>query len=189
MYKSLFILLYKLIVQPVAAWDILITRQDKNNENFYKSYLFPIVGIIALFSFIGVLFSVKTFDVQLALKVVLKEVMIYGGGFYLASFVLSEYIYPRFGLEKDKSSAERFTGYGSSAIYIIAMFKALFPSLFILDILAIYTVYIIWTGAAHFLKLKENQWIKFTIFASILIMLTPFLLHSLINLLMPGMRI
>lgn len=189
MYKSLFILLYNLIVTPVAAWNSLYVKQDKNNEDFYKGYLFPIIGIIALFSFIGVLFSVKTFDVQLALKIVLKGVLIYGGGFYLTSFLLSEYIYPRFNLKKDKISAEYFIGYSSSVIYVVAILKALFPSFFILDILSFYTIYIIAMGAIHFLKLNEDDWIKFTIFASILIMLTPFLLNSLINFLMPGMRI
>lgn len=189
MYKRLFVLLYKLILSPVSTWKILSEGQDRNNDEFYKGYLFPIVGIIALLSFVGVLFSVKLFEVQLALKIVLKQVMIYGVGFYLVSFILSEYVFPHFQLEKDKLLSERFTGYASSVIYAVAMIKALFPSLFIVDILGVYTIYIIWTGTAHFLKIREDLWIKFTIFAGILIMLTPFLLDFLINLLMPGMRI
>lgn len=188
MYKALFILLYQLIISPAATWDSLAGKPDKNNEGFYKGYLFPVLGIIALFSFIGVLLSVKTFDVQLALKVVLKGILIYGGSFYFISFVLSEYIYPRFQMEKNKQSAELFTGYSSSVIYVVAMLKALFPSFFILDILTVYTFYLIGIGAVRFLQVKEEQWIKFTIFAGILIILTPFLLNSLIQLLMPGMR-
>lgn len=188
MYKNLFLLLYKLITQPVVAWKELSLRQDKNNEDFYKGYLFPVVGIIALLSFIGVLISVKSFDVQLALKIVIKEVMIYGGGFYFASFILSEFIFPRFDLEKNKLLAERFTGYSSSLLYVIAMIKSLFPSFFFLDIIGLYTIYILWTGIAHFLNVKEILSVKFTIFVGILILLTPFLLDFLINLLMPGMR-
>ena len=191
MYRQLFILLYQLITNPVATWKILSEKQHKNsnNEDFYKNYLFPIIGIIALLSFIGIVIHGKGFDVQLALKTVLKNVMIYGGSFYFISFFLSEFIYPRFELEKDKISSELFVGYSSVLIYVVAMLKGLMPFLFFLDIFSIYSVYIIWTGASSFLALKEELWIKFTIFAGILILLTPYLLNLLINLLMPGMRI
>jgi hypothetical protein len=38
------------------------------------------------------------------------------------------------------------------------------------------------------LKIKEDHIIKFTIFAGIIILVTPFLLNMLIDLLMPGMK-
>ncbi|MDH8702331.1 hypothetical protein M2138_001692 [Dysgonomonadaceae bacterium PH5-43] len=188
MYKKLFILLYKLIVEPVSAWGNLEKEKDKNGEEFYKEYLFPIIGIIALLSFIGVLLSEKTFDVQLALKVVLKEVMIYGGGFYLASFLIKEFVFPRFEIKKDKVLSEKFVGYSSVVIYAIAMLGALFPSLFVLQLLSIYTIYVIWVGAVNYLKIEEDYWVRFTTITSIIIMITPFLLKWLISLLMPGMR-
>ncbi|MDR0427696.1 MAG: YIP1 family protein [Dysgonamonadaceae bacterium] len=190
MYKQLFILLYKIITVPASTWKFLSEKQDnKDNETFYKGYLFPVIGIIALLSFMGVIISLQRFDVQQALKITLKEIMIYGGSFYLVSFVLSEYVYPRFGLKKNKRSAELFTGYASSPIYVIAMLKTIFPALFFLEILSLYTIYVVWTGAAYFLNIKEEQWIKFATFAGLLIVMTPFLLNFLINLLMPGMKI
>ncbi|GHT87622.1 hypothetical protein FACS189474_0870 [Bacteroidia bacterium] len=189
MFKQLFTLLFKLIAESTPTWELLSEKQDSNNEHFYKSYFFPVVGIIALLSFVGILLAAKTFDLQTALKTVIKQVLIYGGSFYVISYVLSDYVFPRYGLEKDKWLAERFTGYASSLIYVVAMIKALFPSLFLLEILVFYTIYILWTGAAQFLKIKEDLLIKFTIFAGIIILLTPFLLNVLINLLMPGMRI
>jgi hypothetical protein len=105
------------------------------------------------------------------------------------SYILSEYLFPRFDLPKNKLQAERFTAYSSALIYTIAMVKALFPSLFLLEILVFYTIYILWTGAIQFLKINEDQIIKFTIFAGIIILVTPFLLNTLIDLLMPGMKI
>jgi uncharacterized membrane protein (Fun14 family) len=188
MIKQLFILLFRLIAESTPTWKILSEKQEKDNEDFYKSYLFPVIGIIALLSFVGALISVKTFGVQIALKVVIKQVLIYGGSFYLTSFVLSEYGFPHFDLEKNKGVAERFTGYASSLIYAVAMVESLFPDLFFLQILVFYTVYIIWVGAAQFLNIKEEVLIKFTTFASILIMLIPFLVNFLIDLLMPGMK-
>ncbi|MDR0865833.1 MAG: hypothetical protein LBO74_13015 [Candidatus Symbiothrix sp.] len=189
MLKQLFILLFRLIAESIPTWKILSEKQEKDNEDFYKSYLFPIIGIIALLSFVGALISVEPFGLQVALKVVIKQVMIYGGSFYLTSFVLSEYLFPRFDLEKNKGVSERFTGYSSSLIYAVAMIQSLFPDLFFLQILAFYTFYIIWTGAAQFLNIKEDFLIKFTTFAGVLIMVVPFLINYLIDLWMPGMKI
>lgn len=191
MFKQLFVLLFKIITEPTPTWAQLSEKEDKDNENFYKSYLFPIVGIIALLSFLGVLMS-HSFDVhvlQKVMKTVIKQVIIYGGSFYIMSYALSVFVFPRFHLPKDKLRAEQFTGYTSALIYAIAMIKALFPSLFLLDLFVFYTIYILWTGAVQFLKINEDLIIKFTIFAGTIILVTPFLLNLLINLLMPGMKI
>ncbi|GHV55939.1 hypothetical protein FACS1894182_01420 [Bacteroidia bacterium] len=191
MFRQLFILLFKIIAESTPTWKLLSEKQDKDNERFYKSYLFPIVGIIALLSFIGVLidYSFDVHGLQRVLKTVIKQVIIYGGSLYITSYVLSDFLFPRFNLPKDKLCAEQFTGYSSALIYAIAMIKALFPSLFLLEILVFYTIYIIWTGAIQFLKINEDHIIKFTTFAGIIILITPFLLDKLIGLLIPGMKI
>ncbi|MDR1526894.1 MAG: hypothetical protein LBS46_04385 [Dysgonamonadaceae bacterium] len=189
MFKQLFVLLFKMIAESTPTWKQLSGKQDNNNESFYRSYLFPVVGIIALLSFTGVLIG-SSFDVralQVVLKTVIKQVIIYGGSFFIISYALSEYVFPRFDLPKDKWRAEQFTGYGSVLIYVIAMVKALFPELFLLEIFVFYTFYILWTGAVHFLKIQDEHIIKFTIFAGIILLITPFLLKVLIDLLMPGM--
>ena len=190
MIKQLGILLFKLITEPTPTWRQLSEKQDPGNEYFYKGYLFPIVGMIALLSFVGVLIT-YSFDIhwlQTVLKVVIKQVIIYGGSFYIIAFILAEHLFPRFGLSKNKELAERFTGYSSSLVYVVAMIKALFPSLFFLEILVFYTTYILWTGTTHFLKIKEDLLIKFTIFATAIILFIPFLVDRLIGLLMPGMK-
>ena len=190
MFKQLFVLLFKMIAEPASTWKQLSEKEEKDNDSFYRNYLFPIMGIIALFSFTGVLIS-HSFDVhvlQRVLKTVIKQVIIYGGSFFILSCALSEFVFPRFDLPKDRMQAERFTGYVSALIYTIAMIKALFPTFFLLEIFVFYTLYILWTGAIQFLKINENLIVKFTIFAGIMILITPFLLSALINLLMPGMK-
>ena len=194
MFKQLLVLLFKLIVKPAPAWKFLSEQKETDNENFYKSYLFPVVGIIALLSFLGLLIS-HSFDVhvlQTGMKTVVKQVVVYGGSFYILSYALSNFVFPRFNLPKDKIQAEQFTAYASAPVYLVAMIKALFPGLFLLEILGLYSFYILWAGTVHFLKINGNLIIKFTIFAGIFIVLTPFLLNMLMGLLMgvvPGMKI
>lgn len=189
MFKNLFVLLFNIIVYPEKTWKKLIEETDVNNENFYKSYLYPVVGIIALLSFIGVLISIKQFDVQLALKTVIKDILTYFAGFYLASFCLNKWLIPYFAKEEARMIlSERFTGYSSAVIYLAAMISALFPSLFFVQIAVLYSIYIIWKGTIYYLQIEESNWVKFTIFASILIIFTPFLVGTIISFIMPGMK-
>ncbi|GHT73086.1 hypothetical protein AGMMS50262_03590 [Bacteroidia bacterium] len=186
MFKKLFILLFQLITAPTQTWETLSEEQLENNEEFQKSYFFPIVGIIALLAFAGLLLSDRTFTFQAAMKEVIKQVLIYGGSFYLISFIFSEYVFPRFDVGKNKLFAERFTGYASSLVYVVAMVETLFPY-FLMKILIFYTVYIVWTGGIKFLGIEEKQWIKFTIFASLLILAVPVVIEGIIYWLMPGL--
>jgi hypothetical protein len=190
MLKQIFTLLYKLIAEPTPTWESLSEKkQEKDNEEFYKDYLLLIFGIIAFLSFIGILFATSSFNVQLALKTVIKQMIVYGGSFYLLAVILSKFLFPRFGLEENKIIAERFVGYSSALIYIIAMICALFPSFIFLEILTLYSVYIIWVGATQFLNIEENRLIKFTIFVSILFFVIPSLLTWIVYLIMPGLKV
>ncbi|MDR2058099.1 MAG: YIP1 family protein [Dysgonamonadaceae bacterium] len=187
--KQLLILLFRLITEPNKTWHHLAEKGDKNNENFYKSYLYPVIGIIALTAFIGTLISVEKFDVQKALKIVIKQIGVYFGSFYLSSVILSEFVIRRFTGIKDTLLCERFVGYSSALIYTVAIVKSLFPSLFFLPLVVIYSVYMIWAGAADYLKIKEEDLYKTTIGSSLVLLFLPWLIEVLIELWMPGMKI
>jgi hypothetical protein len=190
MLRQLFILLFMLISDPVGAWNQLKEKQEKNNEDFYKSYLYPVLGVIALLSFVGVLISIEKFDVQIALKIVIKQIAVYFGSFYLSSLVLSEWLMPRFGEMRDKYLCERFVGYSSALIYAVTMLQSLFPgSLVFLYLILCYSVYMIWEGVVRYLEIGEEHWVKFTVLSSAIILLFPFLIQLLIGWLIPGMKI
>jgi hypothetical protein len=189
MLRRLFILLFALISEPVKAWTQLAEKPEGRNEDFYKNYLYPVIGLIALFSFSGTLLSIEKFDVQIALKIVIKQIAVYFGGFYLSSLVLSEYVFPRFNKEKDRFLGERFVAYSSAMLYAIAMLQSLFPSLFFLTFIVLYSAYIIFAGTTNYLKIKEEYLVKFTVLSSIIILLFPGALELLIEWLIPGMKI
>jgi|SRR5215470_3502735 len=74
--------------------------------------------------------SRKNLDIQLVLKSVLKQILIYGGEFYVASFVMS-FIFI-FRIKKNKLPAEQFTD----------MLEYLFPNFLFVGIFVLkYTIY------------------------------------------------
>ncbi|GHT65024.1 hypothetical protein AGMMS50239_23860 [Bacteroidia bacterium] len=189
MLKQLYSLLFGLIAAPAKTWEALAVagKQEPNNEPFYKSYLYPLIGIIALMSFFGVWIGSKDFQIQTALKIVIKETITYFGGFYLAANGLFRLSGKYFGLTANLQSLERFTGYSSAAIYVVACVNALFQSLFYIQIFILYTVYIVWHGSRFYMVVKENYLTKFTIFASAIVILSPIVIRIIMTLVMPGL--
>jgi hypothetical protein len=188
MYKQLVILLFNFIVCPVKTWGERNEEQDSNNEHFFQSYLYPVFGIIALFSFAGILLHLKEWNVQIAIKQVIKETIPYFAGFYFSVFTLSRLSLKLFGTKLPLPVCEQFTGYASAAIYITAMIYVLFPFLPYIQILSIYTFYIVRQGAIHYLEISNKYLAKFTIFAGVLILLTPQIIRWLLIVMMPGAK-
>jgi hypothetical protein len=189
MFKQLFILLYNLTVAPEKTWKELSENQDISNENYKQNYLYPIFGLIAALAFLGVFFSMKDFNIQFALKAVIREFLTYFLGYYLVVLVLFRFVFKYFNREESMIVCERFTGYSSAVIYVIAMVYSLFPSLFFIQIFIFYAAYVIWHGTRYYLKIGEENQTRFTIFASLLIILSPFIIQTFISLMMPGLEI
>jgi len=186
MYKQLVILLFNFIVRTKKAWKECSEAQDTDNAGFLKSYLYPVFGIIALFSFAGILLYLKKWDVQIAIKQVVINTVSCFAGFYIAVFALSRLSRKYFGQNLTTAVCERFTGYASAAAYVITMFYAFFPFLTYIQLLTVYTFYIVWQGSAHYLQIKNEYLTKFTIFAGIIIILAPLIMRWLLVLTIPG---
>ena len=86
MYKEIFKLVVAIISQPGKAWDIL-TRKEEKDDEFLSRFVYPLIGFVTVAAFLGVLFTRKEFDVELALKSSIRTLVAAFGGFYLASFV------------------------------------------------------------------------------------------------------
>ncbi len=194
MLKNIFDLLVRLISQPAKAWSMLADKQENDNENFYKSYLYPLFGIVALLSFVGVLLTTPegqheslSFNghLQYGLKNCIRLIIITFAGFHLASYILSEVMKKIFNRPGELKLCQRFVGYSSSLVYILILTRSLFPSLFFLYIFLLYVVYIIWEGAIPYMKMEENDQLKFTIWTGAIVLLTPFLIEIIMVSLMP----
>ena len=185
MYKQLTILLFNFIIHPEKTWKMCREKQDTDNDGFFKNYLYPIFGIIALFSFAGILLYLKEWNVQIAIKHVIKETVPYFAGYFIAVYALSHGSLKFFGIQPANLVCERFAGYASAAVYVIAMIYVLFPFFPFIQLLTIYTFFIVRQGAIHYLGIKNEYLTKFTIFAGILILLAPLIVWLLLSLTIP----
>jgi hypothetical protein len=190
MYQELFKWVIAIVSQPGKAWRDLSKKEEKGDE-FLIRFVYPLIGLITLAAFIGVLFKQKEFSVELALKSSIKALISSFGGFFLAAYFLNELWQSMFGQEKDIKLCQRFVGYSSALMYSLTIILLLLPvsDFFFLRIFILYTVYIVWEGAAPYMKVPEAMYLKFTIIASVLIVVLPEIIGFLLFMLMPGLRI
>ena len=131
MYKEIFKLVVAIISQPGKAWDIL-TRKEEKDDEFLSRFVYPLIGFVTVAAFLGVLFTRKEFDVELALKSSIRTLVAAFGGFYLASYLLNEIWQGWFKREKDMKLCQRFVGYSSSLMFALNIVLMLLPEFFFL---------------------------------------------------------
>ncbi|MDR0835544.1 MAG: YIP1 family protein [Tannerella sp.] len=189
MFKELFNTAMSLIFKPTEAWMKLRNEQYEDNEKFLSRFVYPFIGLVALTAFIGIFFSQKEFNLQLALKSSILSLTSLLGGFFLASYILNEVWNRYFRYEKDFKLCQRFVGYASVVMFALNIVLSLLPDFFYLKICLLYTFYIVWEGAYPYMKIDENKQFKFSLIATALIILVPLLIEFLLKMLMPGLRI
>jgi hypothetical protein len=187
MFKELFLRLTGLIFKPAEAW-VAAPRKDDEHEAFLLRYVYPIIGLIALAAFLGILFNRKEFDFIIALKSAIMELVSSAGGFFLGAYLLNEIRRGIFKQPKDMKHCQYFVGYASAVMFLLKIVLSLLPEFFFLRVIILYTAYIIWEGAMPFMQVQEREQLKFTICASVAIMLSPLVIYFALYLLMPGMR-
>ena len=188
MFNEIYKRLAGLILKPGETWEELSLKEEKQ-ETFLARFIYPFIGLITLSAFLGILFTRKEFDFEIALKITLRTLISVAGGFFLGAYFLNEVWKSIFKQPKNAELCRFFVGYSSSLLFVLYIVTALLPEFFFLQIFVLYTVYMIWEGAVFFMKVKEEVRLKFTIIASFIVIVTPFVIEQALRMLMPGFRI
>lgn len=188
MFKEVFKCVIALISQPGKAWEALSEEEADNNEKFLSNYIYPLIGFVSIAAFIGILFTQKEFNVELALKSSVKSLLSSLGGFFLGSYFFNELWFSVFKRDKDIKLCQRFVGYSLALTFALSIVLSLLPEFFFLKIFALYTVYIIWEGAAPYMQVRDDERMKFVGVSSAVVLITPWIIEIILMMLMPGLR-
>lgn len=187
MYKDIFKWVIMIISQPAKAWKEL-REKEETNEVFLSRFIYPLIGLLTVIAFLGILFTRKEFDVELALKASIRTLVASFGGFFLSSYLLNEIWNGFFKREKDNPLWLRFVGYSSSLMFALNAVLMLIPEFFFLRVFILYTFYIVWEGAPIYMQVSDDERLKFVVISTSLILITPYLIEIVLFLLMPGLR-
>ncbi len=186
MYKEIFRWMINIISQPAKAWSLL-AKKEETQEEFLSRFLYPLIGLITVAAFVGVLFTSKEFDLELALKSSIRTLVSSFGGFYLGAYLMNEIWQGIFKREKDLKLWMRFIGYSSVVMFSLNILLMLLPEFFFLQIFVFYTFYVVAEGAEPYMGVEKARLLPFTITTTCVIVFTPQLIKILLSMLMPGL--
>ena len=178
-----------LIFKPSEAWEGLKEKHTDDNESFLSDYVYPFVGMITLAAFLGILFTRKEFDFQIALKSAILALLSVFCGFFAASYLINEMLRSVFRRERNIKRCQCFVGYSSSLMFVLNMILSLLPEFFFLRFFVLYTIYIVWEGAIPYMDVEESKQLKFVGISTSIIILTPLIIEFTLGSLMPGLKL
>jgi hypothetical protein len=186
MYKNILSTFFTFIINPAKAWqDVSNKESGILNSN---TYAYILLGLTSLFAFIGSAIHAEDFNWQLGIKEASLLFISLFIGIYLSTFVvriLHEHICKN---PISFNTGIEFTIYSFSCIFLINMAGELIRDIFYIQIVALYTIYIVWEGSINYLSVPNNKRTLFVVCTSGTIILSPILIRYLMVLLMPGME-
>lgn len=176
----------QLISSPAQAWEEI--RLDTDRSKVLTGFVYPMIGLCGLSVFLGSLLEQgwsgpQSFQYAMTRCCALAVSLF--GGYFLAAFLINLLRTGWLKQEDDLLLAQRFAGYSLSITFVVQIVIGLLPDFGIIaTLLQFYLVYVAWEGSRTLLQVAEKELTRFTLAASALLLLCPFLIHTLFNKLM-----
>lgn len=183
-YRALFIRVKNIIVSPSTEWKA-IADDELTGVNVVHKFALPLIGLCSLAAFIGTAIYLEGFNAEESLK---KALLIFCSLFFsiYVSMAVIYYLQPRFNLKQNRDLVFKFVTYSSTVIFAVKFVTELFPELFFLKILVLYTAYIVWEGVTPIFNIDEKLKPGFVAITSFLLIAGNYLFFKFLHLLLPG---
>ncbi len=186
MFKRIFNIVKQFIFYPASAWRMV--DNSGYESDIQRGYLLPLILTGMLTGILGRFFG-HPFEVQAMIKIATVTFLSYYVGFFVAAYFIRGFILKMYDESIDWKKIFHFTAYSFTVILVVNIIIGLIPvDAFFLRIFNLYTIFIVAQGA-FILNIKEEEQSRFAIVVSIIILLCPFVIRYLMNLMMPGMKV
>lgn len=151
MINKFFLIVVKdIIINPVKAWET-IDSESKPVKVIRNSFLLPFILLVSISAFAGsLIFANSELSLIYSVFVGLKCFFLFYLTVYVTAFVLKEITYP-LDLGKNFAVSFRLIAYSMVPLLLCQILSRFFESLLFINVLALYSLYIFWTGAERML--------------------------------------
>jgi hypothetical protein len=150
-YKFLFRSLIRIIFTPGKAWDIIMF-ENRPVKYLRNNFLFPLIIMVTIAAFLGsIIFSNKNLSPVYSIMTGVKYFVLFLFVPFTSAFVLGEITKP-LDLGRNFTISFRLIVYSITPLFFCLVASQLFESLVFVNILALYGLYIFWTGAEKMLN-------------------------------------
>ncbi|MFV0592686.1 MAG: Yip1 family protein [Draconibacterium sp.] len=145
----------ELLFTPKVFWQKQKDRAESSSK-LWLTYMLPILLAVAVAAFIGEFFRRTDFFIEYPVLKAIRELLLFILIYFLGVFFTTE-LMKTFGGEKDVATARKLVVYSMTPVLLVSLLTGMFPFLYILDILGVYSFYLFWVGARELLTFPDNK--------------------------------
>jgi hypothetical protein len=143
-----------LLVDPKKFWKE--QKEYPTERAALFAYLLPFLLVLALAVFVGEFFKRSDFFIEYPVLKVVREILLFVFQYFIGVFFTKE-LMKTFGGEKDVDIARKLVAYSMAPLLLVSIVTGLFPFLYVVDVLGMYSFYLFWIGAKELLNFPENK--------------------------------
>lgn len=144
----------QLVLHPKGFWQS--KKEEEAGSGLFISKLLPYLLALAVAVFVGEFFKRSDFFLEYPILKAVREVLLFVLQYYIGVFFTKE-LMKTFGGEKNIEAARKLVIYSMIPLMLVSIVTGLFPFLYVLDIVGIYSFYLFWVGAKELLTFPENK--------------------------------
>lgn len=151
----------QLLINPKSFW--LSKKENLESQpQLLISFFLPILLLVSVVVFLGEFFKSSHFYIGFALLKSLRIIVLFLLQYLLAVFFTNE-LMKTFGGNKNILIARNLVVYSMTPFFLVSIITGLFPFLYVIDILGMYSFFIFWVGVKELLTFPENKLSSYTI--------------------------
>lgn len=170
-----------LISSPAKAWVEINGEEDR--RKVMSTFVYPMIGLCGLSVFIGTFIGntagVSAF--QIAMTRCCATFVSLFGGYFLAAYVVDQLGKKLLGRGEQYELNQQFVGYSMVVTFVLDIISGLFAISILHWILQFYTIFVVFEGARTLMKVDEKQLTRYTLIASVIIIVCPVLIAMVFN--------
>ena len=163
LFKNLYLWIQDIILKPEEFWTLQKGNEIKSRK-LLSGYFFPLLLLAGLAVFTGEFFRSNHFYAGFALMKGAREILLFLLQYLLSVFFTNELI-RTFGGKKDRKTAQVLVVFSMTPLLLVSIITGLFPFLYVLDALGLYSFYIFWMGAKVLLDFSQRKFEKYALSA------------------------
>ena len=173
-----------LIISPSVGWKDINKYTIPNNILLAKLF-YPSLALLSISVFIPFVFGYISLNLQDVVISAMLNFIKYFISLFIVFYVISGIYYDKF---KQKNEANKLNNFIALILTILVFFnilRNLMPGFPFFEIFPFYIVYVIYKGL-FYLDIQKQDEVKFVAILSTLVLLVPFGINFVLNLLIPN---
>jgi len=148
--RFLLFMIKDIIVNPVKAWET-IDSENKPVNVIRNSFLFPLIFLVSVSAFAGsLMYTNSELSPVYSIFVAIRCFLVFYISIYATAQIVKEITYP-LDLGRNFAVSFRLVAYSIVPLLLCQVFSRFFESLLFVNVLALFSLYIFWTGTERML--------------------------------------